>query len=95
VGEAVDGAVETAGQPPHLPAHVRSLTALVLVERGAGVLICTVRLLVRDAIAMCVSRLIVYAAEEAASFGIATPLVVEQVTTTVAARAARISRVSR
>ncbi|GAA5186621.1 hypothetical protein GCM10023322_33270 [Rugosimonospora acidiphila] len=65
---------------------------MAAVTEGTGVLIATVRLLVRDAIAMCVSRLIVYAAEEGASLGLATPLVIEQVTATVAACAARISR---
>jgi hypothetical protein len=39
-----------------------------------------------------VSRLVVYAAEELASLGVATPLVVEQVTTLVASWAAKIAR---
>jgi hypothetical protein len=55
-------------------------------------LVAAVRILVRDAIATCVSRLITYAAEEAFSLGVATPLVVEQVTTLVASWAAKISR---
>lgn len=70
----------------------RAAEAMALVTEGAGLVISTVRVLVRDAVAMCVSRLIVYAAEEAGSLGLATPLVVEQVTTTVAAWAGRISR---
>ncbi|MEE3922044.1 hypothetical protein V2I01_38565 [Micromonospora sp. BRA006-A] len=41
------------------------------------------------------SRLIVYAAELVATAGLATPLVVEQVTTTVASWAARIARLLR
>ncbi|SCL30895.1 hypothetical protein GA0070624_4164 [Micromonospora rhizosphaerae] len=65
---------------------------MALATEGAGMLISAVRLMVRDAIATCVSRLIVYAAEEAASLGLATPLVVEQVTTTVAAWAAKIAQ---
>ncbi|MGC1210864.1 MAG: hypothetical protein WA890_06285, partial [Micromonospora sp.] len=65
---------------------------MALVTEGAGMLIAAVRLMVRDAIATCVSRLIVYAAEEAASLGFATPLVVEQVTTTVAAWGAKIAQ---
>ncbi|WP_243422825.1 WXG100 family type VII secretion target [Micromonospora globispora] len=65
---------------------------MALVTEGAGMLIAAVRLMVRDAIATCVSRLIVYAAEEAATLGFATPLVVEQVTTTVAAWAAKIAQ---
>ena len=65
---------------------------MALVTEGAGMLIAAVRLMVRDAIATCVSRLIVYAAEEAATLGFATPLVVEQVTTTVAAWGAKIAQ---
>ena len=49
-------------------------------------------MLVRDGIATLVSRLIVYAAEEVASLGLATPLVVEQVSTLCASWAARIAR---
>jgi hypothetical protein len=37
------------------------------ITEGAGFLIAAVRVLVRDAIATLVSRLVVYAAEEAAS----------------------------
>jgi hypothetical protein len=66
--------------------------ALAAITEAAGFLIAAVRIMVRDAIATVVSRLIVYAAEEVASVGLATPLVVEQVTTLVAAWAARISR---
>jgi hypothetical protein len=48
-------------------------------------------MMVRDAIAALVSRLIEYAIEELASLGFATPLVVEQVSTLCASWAARIS----
>jgi hypothetical protein len=65
---------------------------MAAVTEGAGFLIAAVRVLVRDAVATCVSRLIVYAVEEVASFGLATPLVVEQVSTLVAAWAAKIAR---
>jgi uncharacterized protein YukE len=65
---------------------------MALITEGAGFLIAAVRLLVRDAIATLVSRLIVYAAEEAASFLFATPLVAEQVTTLVASWTAKIAR---
>lgn len=65
---------------------------MAAVTEGAGVLVGTVRALVRDAIATCVSRLVTYAAEEAFSLGLATPLVVEQVTTLIASWAARIAR---
>jgi hypothetical protein len=61
-----------------------------LVE-GAGAIIATVRAMVRDAIATCVSRLISYAAEEVFSLGLATPLVVEQVSSLVASWAAKIT----
>lgn len=70
----------------------RAADTMAALTEGAGCLIAAVRLMVRDTIALCVSRLIVYAAEEALSFGLATPLVVEQVVTTVAAFAAKIAR---
>ena len=66
--------------------------AMAAITEGAGFLIAAVRILVRDAIATLVSRLIVYAAEELASFGFATPLVVEQVTTLIASWAGKIAR---
>src|SRR4051794_22876239 len=65
---------------------------LATITEAAGMLVAGVRLMVRDAIAALVSRLIVYAAEEVASFGLATPLVVEQVSTLCASWAARISK---
>jgi uncharacterized protein YukE len=65
---------------------------MAAITEGAGFLIAAIRILVRDTIAVLVSRLIVYAAEEAFSLGFATPLVVEQVTTLVAAWAAKIAR---
>lgn len=65
---------------------------MAAITEGAGFLIAAVRIMVRDAIATVVSRLIVYAAEEVASLGLATPLLIEQVTTLVAAWAAKIAR---
>lgn len=65
---------------------------MALMTEGAGMLIGTVRVMVRDGIATLVSRLVVYAAELVASLGVATPLVVEQVTTLCASWAARIGR---
>jgi hypothetical protein len=65
---------------------------MAALTEGAGALIAAVRILVRDAIATCISRLVVYAAEEVASLGVATPLVVEQVSTLVASWAAKIAR---
>jgi hypothetical protein len=70
----------------------KAAEAMAAITEGAGALIAAVRILVRDAIATCVSRLIVYAAEEAFSLGLATPLVVEQVSTLVASWAAKIAR---
>jgi hypothetical protein len=65
---------------------------MAAITEGAGFLIAAVRMLVRDAIATLVSRLIVYAAEEAISFGLATPLVAEQVTTLIASWTGKIAR---
>jgi uncharacterized protein YukE len=63
-----------------------------LITESAGLLIATVRMMVRDAVATVVSRLIVYAAELLASLGTATPLVAEQVSALCASWAARIAR---
>jgi hypothetical protein len=70
-----------------LAAAARTMAAIT---EGAAALVAGVRVMVRDAIAVLVSRLIDYAAEEAFSLGIATPLVLEQVSTLCAAWAARI-----
>jgi hypothetical protein len=70
----------------------KAAETMAMVTEGAGMLIAAVRILVRDAIATCVSRLITYAAEEAFSLGVATPLVVEQVATLVASWAGKIAR---
>lgn len=68
---------------------------LAAITEGAAGLVAAVRLLVRDAIATCVSRLIVYAGELVVTGGLAAPLVVEQVTTLVASWTARIARLLR
>ncbi|MFG2050897.1 WXG100 family type VII secretion target [Micromonospora sp. NPDC048935] len=68
---------------------------LAAITEGAAGLVAAVRLLVRDAIATCVSRIIVYAGELLITGGLATPLVVEQVTTLVASWGARIARLLR
>jgi hypothetical protein len=70
----------------------KAAETMAAITEGAGFLIAAVRMLVRDAIATLVSRLVVYAVEEAASLGFATPLVVEQVTTLVASWAGKIAR---
>ena len=80
-------------------ARVRSLQSLssaadttAAIVEGAGALVGTVRVMVRDAVATVVSRLAVYAAELVGTAGLATPLVVEQVSTLCASWAARIAR---
>jgi hypothetical protein len=70
----------------------RASETMGLMTEAAGTLIGSVRLLVRDAVATVVSRLIVYAGELIATAGLATPLVVEQVVTLCAAWGARIAR---
>lgn len=75
-----------------LQALARASDTMALITEGAGLLIATVRMMVRDAIATVVSRLIVYAGELLASLGTATPVVVEQVSTLCASWAAKISR---
>ncbi|MFI7025976.1 WXG100 family type VII secretion target [Micromonospora sp. NPDC049900] len=73
----------------------RGTETMAAITEGTAGLVAAVRLLVRDAIATCVSRLTVYAAELVATAGLATPLVVEQVTTLVASWAARIAKLLR
>ncbi|MGC4768952.1 WXG100 family type VII secretion target [Micromonospora sp. DT44] len=68
---------------------------MAAITEGTAGLVAAVRLLVRDAIATCVSRLITYAGELLITGGLATPLVVEQVTTLVASWGARIARMLR
>jgi hypothetical protein len=70
----------------------RAAEGTALITEGAGLVIGTVRIMVRDAIATVVSRLIVYAGELIATAGLATPLVAEQVATLCAAWAAKIAR---
>ncbi|GAA3338287.1 hypothetical protein GCM10020358_46640 [Amorphoplanes nipponensis] len=70
----------------------RAAETTATITAAAGTLIGTVRLLVRDAVATVVSRLIAYAGELIATAGLATPLVVEQVTSLCAAWGARIAR---
>ncbi|MCU7724308.1 hypothetical protein ODJ79_11330 [Actinoplanes sp. KI2] len=69
----------------------KAAETLAAITEAAGFLVAGVRMLVRDGIATLVSRLIVYAAEEVGSLGLATPLVVEQVSTLCASWAAKIS----
>ncbi|GLY97370.1 hypothetical protein [Actinoplanes sp. NBRC 103695] len=80
-----------SGREQALRALGQASETMALLTEGAGALIGTVRLMVRDAVATVVSRLIVYAGEVLASAGLATPLVAEQVATLCAAWGARIA----
>ncbi|MFI2666436.1 hypothetical protein [Micromonospora carbonacea] len=83
------------GQHQAIGGLAQAADTLAAITEGAAGLVAAVRLLVRDAVATCVSRLIGYAGELVATAGLATPVVVEQVTTTVASWAARIARLLR
>jgi uncharacterized protein YukE len=87
--EAYRGWSSQRGQS--LEALARASDTMALITEGAGLLIGTVRMMVRDAVATVVSRLIVYAGELIATAGLATPLVAEQVITLVASWGAKIA----
>jgi uncharacterized protein YukE len=70
----------------------RAAETMATITEAAGFLIGAVRMLVRDAVATVVSRAVVYAAEVVFSFGLLIPLVIEQVSTLVAAWSARIAK---
>jgi hypothetical protein len=72
-------------------ALARASETMALIVQGAGVLIGTVRVMVRDAVATVVSRLLVYAGELAATAGLAAPWVVGQVSALCASWAAKIA----
>jgi uncharacterized protein YukE len=92
-GEAADSYRQWSTQQQQaLGALAKASQTMATITEGGGMPIAAVRILVRDAIATLVSRLIVYAAEEAGSLGFATPLVVEQVTTLIGSWTAKISR---
>ncbi|HWS37183.1 MAG TPA: hypothetical protein VN408_31175 [Actinoplanes sp.] len=75
-----------------ITALAEAATTMAAVTESAGFLVAAVRELVRDAIATVVSRLVVYAAEEVATVGAATPLLVPQVASLVTSWSARIGR---
>jgi hypothetical protein len=81
-----------AARELHLRSLSRAADILAAMVTGAGTLISAVRLLIGDAVATVVSRLITYAGELLATAGLATPVVVEQVTALCASWTARISR---
>jgi hypothetical protein len=66
--------------------------AMAEITEAAGLVVATVRVLVRDLIAIAFSRAVVYVTEEVFSLGFATPLVAVQVSTLVLQCSARISR---
>ncbi|WP_433360213.1 hypothetical protein ACQPZX_26325 [Actinoplanes sp. CA-142083] len=82
----------TGQQKDAVGALAGAADTMAAITEGAGMLVAGVRMMVRDAIAVLVSRLITYAAEEVFSLGLATPLVVEQVTTLCASWGARIAK---
>jgi uncharacterized protein YukE len=82
----------TGQQKDAVGALAGAADTMAAITEGAGMLVAGVRMMVRDAIAVLVSRLITYAAEEVFSLGFATPLVVEQVSTLCASWAARIAK---
>lgn len=91
-GAAADAYQRWAAQRDQsLQALARASDTMALITEGAGALIGTVRIMVRDAVATVVSRLIVYAGELIATAGLATPLVAEQVSTLCASWAAKIA----
>ena len=93
LGEAGDAYREwSTNQQNALTALSRAGDAMATAVAVAGELIAGVRIMVRDAIAMVVGRLISYALEEIASLGLATPLLVTQVSTLCAQWSSRIAR---
>ncbi|UQU64319.1 hypothetical protein COUCH_36080 [Couchioplanes caeruleus] len=81
----------TGQQRDAVGALATAADTMAAITEGAGMLVAGVRMMVRDAIAVLVSRLVTYAAEEVFSVGLATPLVVEQVSTLCASWGARIA----
>jgi uncharacterized protein YukE len=82
----------TSEQKDAVAALAGAAETMAAITEGAGMLVAGVRMMVRDAIAVLVSRLITYAAEEVFSFRLVTPLVVEQVSTLCASWGARIAK---
>ena len=92
IGEAGDAYRAWAGnQQQALTALATAARTMAAAVEGAGTLIAGVRVMVRDAIAVVVSRLITYAVEEIFSLGAGTPAVVTQVTALCSAWGDRIA----
>jgi hypothetical protein len=91
-GAAAESYRGWAGQREHaVRALAKASEAMAAMTEGAGALVGTVRLMVRDAVAVVVSRLVVYAGELLATAGLATPVVAGQVATLCASWGARIA----
>jgi len=92
IGDAADAYRTWSGQQrDSIGALATAAETMAAITEGAGTLVAAVRMMVRDAIAVLVSRLISYAAEELFTLGLATPVVVAQVSTLCASWAARIA----
>ncbi len=92
VGGAADAYRTWSGQQRDaVGALATAAETMAAITEGAGTLVAAVRMMVRDAIAVLASRLISYAAEELFTLGLATPVVVAQVSTLCASWAARIA----
>jgi uncharacterized protein YukE len=70
----------------------RAAEATAEITECAGMVVATVRVLVRDLIAIAFSRAVTYVTEGVLSLGLATPLIALQVSTLVLSAGARISR---
>ena len=93
VGAAADAYRGLAGRRVQVLRTLgRASETMALMVEAAGVLIGTVRVMVRDAVATVVSRLIVYAGELIATGGLAAPVVVGQVSSLCASWGAKIAR---
>jgi hypothetical protein len=92
VGSAADAyRVWTGQQRDAVGGLATAAETMAAITEGAGMLVAGVRMMVRDAIAVLVSRLISYTAETVFTLGLATPFVVGQVSTLCASWAARIA----
>ena len=70
----------------------KAAEAMAVITEYAGMVVATVRVMVRDLIAIAFSRAVVYITEEVFSLGLATPVVAAQLSTLVLACGARITR---
>jgi uncharacterized protein YukE len=70
----------------------KAAEAMAVITECAGTVVATVRVIVRDLIAIAFSRAVTYITEEVFSLGFATPVVAAQLSTLVLACGARITR---